>query len=545
MKKLMKLSGVFILTVIAAVSAVTCENDTNSNNQGNKEPEPITDFTIFNGLWWNADMVDNDANGSMGVWMFHYPYFWSLNCWGYAWKGQYMIEGEIDAEGEASGEFGIAVTNKKDINTGYHWRENTELPESPRQFRFKELGDDAVLIINNVIFERTTWESHEANNSMDNTWQVKIGDSGLNDLIVELTPPLAGRPVENTAINGLWWKEDLINSSSADPGVWVFNYPNFWRLNSSGAAQRGTYTVAGAFTNENGASAGSFTASITGNKSAGGAWTSASSSAVINWTLNENGMSMTINPGAEFLKIKWNSPHNKPENKGPWQDKIGDPALNEIIPPVYGWDSAGLAFALPPFFDPQPAPSRDVINTNTASYTRDLQMKFTAASPNPPAMLSTSGDKTVSIRSHGVDGSDHNNNLTAALLRTAGYLILKLDNNFDGVFNSRTFIIGLYAPALVPYSDTLWANSTSRMTEPYYIRQAGVWNAARGCGYDNVNKLVAIELPKALPLSDTPMFQNAAVTSNMKIIIGLESSSSSSFFTDMPITGIYLVHLTD
>ena len=534
---------------------MACGDDTDSNTNTvlENESEPITDFSIINGLWWNSDIIKSDGNGTMGVWMFHYPHFWSLNSWGYAWKGAYMVEGAVDAEGEASGNFEIAVTNKKDGSTGYHWRENEDPPPAPRDFLFKELDGEAVLIIDSKIFTRTTWESHEALYYNENSWQGMIGEKDLDDLIIEITPPLTGRPVANTVINGLWWKEDLINNgdSSGNPGVWVFDFPNFWRLDSEGAVQKGTFTVNGELVDEEGSSAGAFTAVSTGKKDSttGNVWVSASSTVTIDWELNADGITLTINPDMEYAKIKWHSSANKPVNKGPWQNTIDDPILNDLIPPLYGWDDVNNVFVLPPFFAPQPAETRDAINANDASYTRDLLTPFTTSVTVPPAILSSSlNNRMISIRTNGVDGADGNNHLNAALLRQAKFIVFKLEDSFDGVFNNRDFYLGLYAPSLIPRSDTLWSNSSNMEaygSEKYFLRQSGVWNAARGCYYDNVHKLVAIGLPMALPLYDTPMFQNAAMTSSMKIIIGISSGSSALLYEDMPITGLYLVNIVD
>jgi acyl-CoA thioesterase-1 len=142
-------------------------------------------------------------------------------------------------------------------------------------------------------------------------------------------------PVENTVLDGLWYNENMMLATDANgtPGVWVFIYPNFWRLNGWGYAWKGTFTVTGQVV---GADAqGNFTVSLTRKKdnTTSYNWTdSPAAEAARPWIITGNGTKLTIGSN-EFTKTDWYAPENNATNKGPWQTKLGDPTLTALIPP--------------------------------------------------------------------------------------------------------------------------------------------------------------------------------------------------------------------
>jgi acyl-CoA thioesterase I len=142
-------------------------------------------------------------------------------------------------------------------------------------------------------------------------------------------------PVDDTAIDGLWYNENMMLATDANgtPGVWVFIYPNFWRLNGWGYAWKGTFTITG---QEVGADAqGNFTATLTRKKdnTTSYNWTdSPAAEAARPWIITGNGTKLTIGSN-EFTKTDWYAPENNATNKGPWQTKLGDPTLTAQLPP--------------------------------------------------------------------------------------------------------------------------------------------------------------------------------------------------------------------
>lgn len=151
------------------------------------------------------------------------------------------------------------------------------------------------------------------------------------------TPPVVFTPVEDDVINGLWWCEGLMRGSDGQgtPGVWVFDYPNFWRLNSWGYAKKGTYTISGE--GFGGDATGSFITSINRNKddTTSYGWANIDPATVESgsrtWELTENGTKLKIGV-FEFIKTSWDAEENNYATNGLWQNKIGESALTALIP---------------------------------------------------------------------------------------------------------------------------------------------------------------------------------------------------------------------
>jgi len=369
----------------------------------------------------------------------------------------------------------------------------------------------------------------------------------------ETASPPAGTPVDSAVIDGLWWNEGLMKGGGDDPGVWVFHYPDFWRLNNWGSARKGTFTVSGE--TSGGVSNGTFIVTVTRKKDNTTAWTWNDTSAEEGektWSLSADGEKLAI--GAfDYIKTSWEAPENNASNGGIWQTKIGDSALtalieSQIIPDLedYGWvEEEGVEFfRLPPLLD-QPTDNLGAFQINNKSAARNLYEPFTtsvvaAAQVSPP-----SNEKMLSIRTNSVDS--HTNQLPAALFWQAKYIALKLGDDFDdSEWPKSNLITGLYAPSLISYSDTLWSNSVARMEEngaaAFNIFSGGQPNEARGCKYDAANKLLVIELEKAVPLYET--FQKP-ITGNMKLIITWPGGSSGDGYFDQvfDLQAVYLVNI--
>ena len=489
----------WLISVIALLGFVFtgCNEEPEDNGNG---PTIITDNTMFDGLWWNSTLMNRQTNsdGIIGVWFFSYPDFWTLNVWGFAHRGTFTIEGEIDADGEATGNFIPVLTHKKDDTPpAWNWREIPEdaPPQPSRMFFHKEVDGEVLFMIGTHYFTKTSWDSNEAMSNNENPWQGMIGNAALNERIKELIP---GSPVSNIILNGLWWNEDLIKNgnNNGSPGVWYLDYPNFWYLNNTGDAHKGTYSLIGVYTDGDKASAGSFTATSTMKKTGTGGWVNAGSSdvTVTAWALTSTGAPLTINT-AVFQKTSWYADVNNEANNGPWHVKINDPVLTALLPPYYGW--IGNEFILPPFY-PQPAPSMNIINENNTSYTRNLSKPFIEGAAIAIRATSPGGDinRLMQITSNGVDSQA--TSLSTLLMRRAQYIILKLNDNFDGNFPTGKRIMGAVQGGNFGWSGFLWGNDSNN-GNGFLMDNQGNWNIDNGAKYDAVNKMVVLEIAKALP----------------------------------------------
>jgi uncharacterized membrane protein len=171
------------------------------NNAGNKGPwqmkinDPALNSTVplppssvdnaaIDGLWVNlAKMTGSGGDGSVGVWVFSYPNYWSLNNWGYAYKGTYAISGTL-SDTAYSGTYNTSQTRKKDNTTSYNW---SDVAATDSKTWSLSISDDT-LTIGGVVFVRTSWKAPEnayhatnytGTNDYNGPWQTKIGDSAL------------------------------------------------------------------------------------------------------------------------------------------------------------------------------------------------------------------------------------------------------------------------------------------------------------------------------------------------------------------------------
>jgi len=358
-----------------------------------------------------------------------------------------------------------------------------------------------------------------------------------------VTPP-AGTPIEDTVIDGLWWSLPLIlgGDGQGTSGVWVFHYPDFWRLNNWGYAQKGTFTIDGEASG--GISSGAFSAAVSRKKdgSTDYHWTdSPAEEDERTWSLSEDGETLAIGPYGpfEFKKITWDAPENSASYNGPWQGKISDSDLNALImslnpnipePEDFGWleDENGVEyFKLPPFIQ-QPTPLNIYprpIEYNDVSATRDLLAPFiesssdpTGFSPAPAYWRRNPEDVDFSEISNylNIDTSNHsgrNTRLEPRVLRQAQYVVFGLGEEFElteGKFPAayRMAVCWSATAAIMPnaysewwshgHSSSLPNDGTGDRRDPWFLINDGVLNEEYGVKYDAANRLLVIELSKAL-----------------------------------------------
>ena len=560
MKKTLYIPIIFLITVLIGFSVITCEED---QTKKGSEPDPVEN-DILNGLWWCPALISAGGDGSAGtpgVWVFDYPNFWNLNHFGYANKGTYTLEGGIDKEGIASGTSTPTVTRMKNAGGGlgtgtyYVWQ---EVPPTTLDSRAWELKDGSngkkELYIDGfmIAFVKAEWDFiGDPSSQYNGPWQAKIGDSELNTLIAKNLPPT---PITDTAIDGLWWNEDLIKNGT-DPGIWAIYYPDFWTLNSAGSANKGTFTISGDVSIDNSA-VGSVIGTLTGTKT-GASWINVSppiAVPAVNITLSSDGRTLTV--GATiFKKTSWyNATVNIAANNGPWQDKIDDLALTVKMPVRYGWNEATSIFTLPPFIDQPAAPA--VIEYNNTSLTRDLFTNLVSGALETPARWGPADGngaeaRLINIRSNGIGTS----RLSLRVLRAAQYLVFKLGPGFSG-FN-KEFCLQWYGNSIVRNGggSTVWYYPLS----PNITQGSSSFSAANGLNnglyWDETKRLMIIEFAKAMPEyavfaganSGTLKIDDPEYDINSGgIIINLGFRANMGVFRDdWNVQNVYLVNIVD
>ncbi|MCL2127511.1 MAG: hypothetical protein FWH38_04595, partial [Treponema sp.] len=80
---------------------------------------------VLDGLWWNEDLIQGTFSGLIpegtpGVYVFDNLNYWSLNSWGFAYKGTFTVSGEN------SGNFTLNQTEKKDESTDWGFAEASD-----------------------------------------------------------------------------------------------------------------------------------------------------------------------------------------------------------------------------------------------------------------------------------------------------------------------------------------------------------------------------------------------------------------------------------
>ena len=385
--------------------------------------------------------------------------------------------------------------------------------------------------------------------------------------------------VDTDSLNGLWWSQDIITETtlagSGTSGVLVLEYPNFWRLNAWGYAHKGTYVITG------GEDAGAFIAASTRKKDNNTSWSWADTSddaiTATSWTLSQDGTSLTLNTtvwtdsnpvlpvSLVYTKTDWYAAENNGANNGPWETKIGDPALNAIIPPPpitgpYGWVSE-TEFILPPLIDT----GASGIQQNIISATRDLFKPITTGL-NAPAywgadyrllnICSSGMDMNTQITGTGLEqtsiGGDRAlgyTNLPGEVFRKARYIVFELGPNFTSFAAAGKEFINQYyrsTPIGSSNDDTGWNFAL--------VSAAGVLDESKGVKYDAANKRLIIDLSKGIinynNFSDHAYNEdktNPADTINtgsLKLTFGFRSGNPN-FKTIWDVQNVYLVNIRD
>jgi uncharacterized membrane protein len=310
---------------------------------------------VLNGLWYNQDVIrkggpslgggyTQGSAGVPGVAYFDGPNFWLLNGFGYAWKGTFTTTGTD------SGNYTLQYTRKKDNTNNYTWGSYTDtvtstwtLSNDGNTLSIVVQTGNALVSTTTLVLTKTAWNDAANNTANFGPWQVKIDDPTLSSSI-----PLPPSEVDNVIINGLWVNVTLISGTSGTSGVWVFDYPNYWRLNNYGQAYKGTYDISGALSG----STYSGAYNITQTRSKDGVsnnWSwkdDAKAAENRTWSLS-NDNQLTIN-GDVFVKMEWHDPaNNSTGNNGPWQYKIGDAPVYNLVPAAPIPDGAGTLWQVP------------------------------------------------------------------------------------------------------------------------------------------------------------------------------------------------------
>jgi len=554
MKNRIVILMVSILTALLCFYFASCGGE---DTQENEKLQPLGNTDILNGIWWCQPLISGggDGQGTPGVWVFDYPNFWNLNHYGNAMKGTYTLSGGIDKNGTAKGTSIPTLTRIKDAGGGtgtptyYTWR---DVPSTELDAKTWELTNDNKLSIDGFGFPflKADWAFiGDPSSQYNGPWQAKIGETDLNTLINNNLPPT---PITNTAIDGLWWNETLIKNGT-DPGVWAIYYPDFWTLNSAGSANKGTYTITGGVKIDNSA-VGSVTGTLTGTKT-GSSWASIPPQAIpaVDISLSSDGRTLTIGT-AVFHKTSWyNKTTNIADNNGPWEDKIDDQTLYETMPVKYGWNETTSIFTLPPFVTQPAAPA--VIEYNNTSMTRDLFTNLVSGATELAARWGPKDDngaeaRLINIRSHWIAQGSR---LSLRVLRTAQYLVFELGSNFSS-FN-KEFCLQWWSSSDIRGGSTGWhypLSSTITSGSSNFNADNGLNN---GLYWDATNRLMIIDLPKALPEyavfagANTGSLKPDAPTydiNNGSIQINLGFRANMGVFRDdWDVQNVYLVNIVD
>ena len=538
-----------ILAALIVFSFTACPDDSGSQPVKNK---------AIDGLWWCWGLISHGGDGKTGLqaapgmWVFNYPNFWRLSYNGTAAKGTYTISGEIK-NGEASGSF-IASVSRVKLNGGA-WEEVPLKEVKPWSLK-KGAEGKMELFINEFAFPFEKAEMdfiREPSAEYNGSWLTRIGDPDLNDLVSSL---IIMPPMSNTAIDGLWWNQDLIkNGDNGNPGVWAFIYPDFWNLNNLNTANKGTFTINGKADME-GISAGTLTTATSGNNT-GGTWAGINppNSGKANITLSADGRTLIIGI-TEFTKISWYATANNTENNGPWQDKIDDQDLYDAMPPMPGWNAVTSTFTFPPFIEQPNAAS--ILEYNNTSLTRDLFANLVSGATEFPARWGPKDGygeaaRLINIRSNGIGGS----RLSLRVLRSAQYLVFRLGPGFTG-FN-KEFVVQWYGDSTVREQSNSGSTAWHYLLSPTITSGSSSFNIsyglANGLYWDEANRLMIIDFAKALPEynvfagenSGTLKIDDPAYDINKgSIIINLGFRANMGVFRDdWDVQNVYLVNIVD
>lgn len=151
--------------------------------------------------------------------------------------------------------------------------------------------------------------------------------------------PSEPSPITENILNGLWWYPELmteLNDTQGTPGMWMIDYPNFWRLNGWGVAVKGSFTIDGKMYPD-GEASGSFTVTTSGRKDSNSGWKWTDSVVAEDpreWNLSGSGSTAELVIGGLYgfqkADISFIGQPSEP-HRGPWITKIGDAELDTLV----------------------------------------------------------------------------------------------------------------------------------------------------------------------------------------------------------------------